>query len=79
MKTTRLEKRLRRRLNEVGINLTPGSVADKKVHRSAEFAAELVQSSSSAISAARDALEDINDVVRAAIHRATKPAPKRKR
>lgn len=75
MKRTELEKRLRQKLASQGVNLEPGSRAERGVKTIARVGADLANAGEKA---ARD-LARAADAARDAIHEATKPRRKRRR
>jgi hypothetical protein len=79
MKRTKLERSIKNKLADVGIEITPGSPAAKGVSKTAEVGAVVVNSSSHAYRVTRTAVAQAVESVREVVHDATRPPPTSKK
>lgn len=79
MKRTTLEQKLRQKLAAEGVNLEPGSRAERGVKKIATVGAELATASEQAVKETRDMFNRAADAAREAIHNATKQTKRRKK
>ena len=80
MKRTKIERDIKQKLADAGIEIRPGSAAARGVSKTAEVSAAVVNSGERACRVTRSAVAQAVESVREAVHEATKPppAPKKK-
>lgn len=79
MKRSKIERGIKSKLADAGIEIRPGSAAARGVSRTAKVSAAVVNSSDRAVRATRSAVAKAVESVREAVHEATKPSSAQKR
>ncbi|MFA5263355.1 MAG: hypothetical protein WC378_05975 [Opitutaceae bacterium] len=80
MKTAKLESKMKNRLADIGIEITPNSPAARRMTDVATIGAKVVNTSNKALQVAQKVIRNATESARETIHEATKPsaAPKKK-
>jgi len=76
MKTAKLESKMKKKLANVGIEITPDSPAARRLTDVAKIGAEVVNTSNRALRVTQKAIRNAAESARETIHEATKPPKK---